>query len=87
MSTNHPSIAQQNPPGSGQPGSNAKALPPGMTNHPGIRGALDVRNRCWRCLKEGHKKEACTEEPHPNYVPAVELMAVRLLAHGVLVCP
>ena len=85
--TNHPSLVQQGEPGTGLSGSNAKALPPGVTNLPAVRGAFDVRNRCWRCLKEGHKMDACTGEPHPKYVESFSILAIRLLAHGHIVCP
>ena len=71
----------------GSPGKRAKPLPPGETNLPMIGGPLDVRGRCWQCLKlTQHKAKDC-QQPHPQYNPQKYLDAIQKLAHGLLPCP
>ena len=70
----------------GSPGRRAAPLKDGFTNHHQVRGPLDVRNRCWKCLKVARHKDHCPQ-PHPDYDPTKHFDLIRKLAHGNIVCP
>ena len=71
----------------GTPGKRARQLPPGETNFPGVDGPLDVRGRCWKCLRlVQHKAKDCNQ-PHPEFNANESWEAIRKLSHGLIVCP
>ena len=75
------------PGGDGMPGSRARPLPPGEYNYVGVNGPLDVRGRCWKCLRAAHHKAKDCSQPHAEYNPGNHMEAIQKLSHGLIVCP
>jgi len=72
--------------GDGGPGRLAPPLPWTAVNPGGIVGSLDVRGRCWQCLRHGHTSTTCKHPPHAEFRPADPSRAVSMLAQGKVVC-